>query len=217
MLAPRSEPRVSHARSGVRAWWQIYLDLLIYGTTPLIAKNLRQEQLCGVVGVDVDVLRGQVGSPEDATARALVKVDGDGELDLGNIGVSCDFIELGGAATVAADGQFTEPYIDAVGVDLRAGVADGCRQTAPVGIATGPGGFDQGRMRDGFGNAKCIGIAGGTLDVELDDMGDTVAVGDDLTRERGANLGERGGKGRVAGADGSSAGSRGEQEHGVVG
>src|ERR1035437_812220 len=177
----------------------------------------RQEQLCGVVGVDVDVLRGQVGGPEDATARALVKVDGDGELGLGNIGVSCDFIEFSGAATFAADGQFTKPYIDAVGVDLRAGVADGCSQTAPVGIATGPGGFDQGRMRDGLGNAKCIGVAGGAFDMEFDDVGDTLAVGDDLPRKRGADLGKCGGKGRVGGADGSSAGSGGEQEHGVVG
>src|ERR1035438_5433640 len=176
-----------------------------------------QEFLCRVVGVDVDVLRGQVGGPEDATARALVKVDGDGELGLGNIGVSCDFIEFSGAATVATDGQFTEPYVDAVGVDLRAGVADGCGQTAPVGIATGPGGFDQGRMRNGLGNAKCIGVAGGAFDMEFDDVGDTFAVGNDLARKRGTDLGESGGKGRVAWADGGSAGTGGEQEHGVVG
>ena len=72
-------------------------------------------------------------------------------------------------------------------------------------------------MGNGFGDAEGIGIGGGTIDAEFDDVGDAFAVGHDLAREGGADLGERRGKGRIARADGGAAGTGGEQEHGVVG
>ena len=103
---------------------------------------------------------GQVGGPEDAGARALVELDGDGELGLADVGVGRGLVELRGAAAVAADGQVAEGDVDAVGIDLRAGVADGGGEAAPVGIAAGPGGFDQRRVGNGFGDAERIGVAG---------------------------------------------------------
>ena len=61
---------------------------------------------------------GQVGGPEDATARALVQLDGDGKLGLPDIGVRRGFVELGRAATVAADLQLAELDVDAQGIYL---------------------------------------------------------------------------------------------------
>ena len=49
---------------------------------------LSQTYMLGsVVGVDADVLVSQIGCPEFAGAMALMKVDGDGELGLLNVGV----------------------------------------------------------------------------------------------------------------------------------
>ena len=127
------------------------------------------------------------------------------------------FIVTGGAAAIAADGQIAEGDVDAVGIDLRAGVADGGDEASPVRIAAGPRGFYQRGMGDGFGDAQGVGIAGGAVDAQFDNMGDTFAVGDDLPRERSADLGERGGEVRIAGADGGAAGAGSEQQHGVVG
>ncbi len=136
---------------------------------------------------------------------------------MGDVGVGGGLVEAGGAAAVTADGQAAEPDVDAVGVDLGAGVTDGGDETAPVGIGAGPGGFDERRMGDGFGDAKSIGIRCRSFDVQFDDVSDAFAVGDDLSGERGADLGEGGGELGVIGADGCAAGSGGEQQDGVVG
>src|SRR5579864_7058137 len=96
----------------------------------------QHSRLCGVVGVDVDVLGGQVCRPEDAGSGALVEMDGNGEFFLAQVGVGGRFVELGGAASVTADAQFAEPDVDARGVDLGAGVADGGHQASPVGVAS---------------------------------------------------------------------------------
>ena len=74
--------------------------------------------LSRVVGVDVDVLVGQVGGPENAGAVALVEIDGDGELRLLNVGVCGVLVELRGSAAVAADGKLAEGDVDAFGIDL---------------------------------------------------------------------------------------------------
>ena len=62
---------------------------------------------------------------------------------LRDVGVGSGFVEFRGAAAVAADGQFPKTDVEAVGIDLGAGVADGCGQASPVGIAASPGGLDQ--------------------------------------------------------------------------
>src|SRR5579863_1793293 len=77
-------------------------------------------RLRGVVGVDVDVVGGEVGGPEDARAGALMELDGDAELGLLKIGVGGGFVELCRATAVAADGQSAEVDVDPVGIDFRA-------------------------------------------------------------------------------------------------
>src|SRR5580698_3200184 len=100
----------------------------------------------------MDVFVGQVRGPEDALALALIEFDANGELVLLYVGVRGVFVELGGSAAVAADAQIAEPDVDALGIDLGAGVADGGDQTAPIGIRACPGRFYQWRVRDGFGD-----------------------------------------------------------------
>ena len=94
----------------------------------------------------MDVLDGEVGGPEDATALALMELDVDDELGLGDVGMGADLIEFRGASAVEADGDVAEPDVDAVGVDGRAGVADGGDEASPVGIGAGPRGLDQRAM-----------------------------------------------------------------------
>ena len=54
-----------------------------------------------------------------------------------------------------------------------------------------------GRMGDGFGDTKGIGVGGCTVDAKFDDVRNAFAVGDDLTREGGADLRECGREFRV--------------------
>ena len=108
---------------------------------------------------------------------------------------------------MAADGQDAEVDIDAIGIDLSAGVADGGDEASPVGIGAGPGGFDQRRVGDGLGDAERVGVGCRAFDVQFDNMGDALAVGDDLAREGGADLGEGVGKSGVAGPEDGGAGA----------
>ncbi len=111
-----------------------------------------------VVGVDVDILDRQVGGPEEARACALMKLDRNGELALLHVSVRTGLVKLGGAPTVATDGQIAKRDVEAVRGDLRAGVADGGGQAAPVGIATGPGRFHQRRVGDRFCDAERVRV-----------------------------------------------------------
>src|SRR5258707_15554891 len=103
-----------------------------------------------VVGVDADVLVGEIGGQKLTGTFALVKVDGDGKLGLLDVTVRGVFVVFRSATAVAADRQLAEGDVDGFRVDVRARVADGGNETSPVGIATGPGGFDQWRMGDRF-------------------------------------------------------------------
>src|ERR1035438_2938158 len=116
-----------------------------------------------VVRVDVDVLDGQVGGPEGTRARPLVKLDADGKFRLRDICVGRGLVENRGPAAIHTNSQVAELDVNAIGVDLGARVADGCNQSAPVGIRARPGGLDERRMRDCFGHAQRFGIAGSAL------------------------------------------------------
>src|SRR5882757_4371259 len=131
----------------------------------------------GVVGVDGDVLAGEIAGPEAAGAAAEPEVDVDGELGLAKVAVCCGFIEGGSAATAFADQEIAETNGDARWVDLGTGVAGSGDQAAPVGVVAGPGGLDQGRVSDGPGDAERVGIGCGATDVELNQMGCAFAVG----------------------------------------
>src|SRR5580693_7795555 len=102
--------------------------------------------LSSVVGVDADVLVGQVGGPELAIAFALVEFDGDRKLGLLEIGVCGGFIEFCGAPTIAADRKLAERNVDGLRIDLRSRVADSGHEPSPIGIAAGPCGLDERRV-----------------------------------------------------------------------
>src|SRR6185503_2375803 len=121
--------------------------------------------LRGVVGVDTDIFVRQISGPELAGAGSLMKVDIDGELGLLDVGVSCGLVELVGTSAVAADWKFAECDVDALRVNLRAGVSDGGHQAAPVGIATGPCSFDKRRMSNRLGHTDRIGVGDSAVDV----------------------------------------------------
>ncbi len=131
--------------------------------------------------------------------------------------MGCGFIEFGCPAAVAADRKIAETDVDAVGIDLGTGVADGGNKTAPVGIGAGPRGLDQRRMRDGFGDPEGIGIGLRAINLQLDNVGDAFAVGNDLPGERGANIIQRSGKSGVVGGEGDAARAGSHEQHSVVG
>src|SRR5690349_16959598 len=97
----------------------------------------------GVVGIDTDVLVGQIGGPEFTRTRSLMKIDANGELRLLDIGVCGGLVEIGSATAIPTDWQIAEGDVDALWVNLSAGVSDSSDEATPVGIAAGPGGFDQ--------------------------------------------------------------------------
>ena len=162
--------------------------------------------LGGVVGVDTDVFVGQIRGPELAGAGSLVKIDADGELGLLDVGVGRGFVEVDCATAIAADREVAEGDVDALGVDLRAGVADGCHQASPVRIATGPRRFDEWRVRDRFGYAHGLGVGCCAMNVKFDYVGHAFAIGDYLSSERRADLAESGGELATACTDTRAAG-----------
>src|ERR1700761_4998828 len=114
----------------------------------------------GVVGVDGDVIAGEVAGPETAGAAAEAEIDVDGELGLVKVAVCGPFVEVRGASTVFADEEIAETNGDACGIDFGAGVADGSDQPAPIGVAASPGSLNQGRLRDGCGDEQGVGVRG---------------------------------------------------------
>ena len=86
-----------------------------------------------------------------------------------------------------------------------------------LGSLPGPGGLDQGRMGDGLGYSECVRVGGRSLDAQFDNMGDALSVGHDLPGQRRADLRQCAGELGISWAGDGAAGSRGQQEHGVVG
>ncbi len=60
-------------------------------------------------------------------------------------------------------------------------------------------------MGDGLGYLEGVGVCRGSFDVQFNNMGDALAVGDDLTGERGADLRECRGEFNVIWADDGAA------------
>src|SRR6185437_13951352 len=172
----------------------------------------------GVVGIDGDVLVGKVAGPETVGAAAKSKIDVDGELGLAEVAVRGGFVEGSGTSAALADEEFAETDGDARWIDLGARVASGGDQPAPVGVVAGPGGLDQGRVRDSPCDAEGVGIGGGATDVELDQMGCAFCIGDDLLCQGGADVPKRGGeRSGIALAESRAGCAAGEQQDGVVG
>src|SRR6185437_8923312 len=101
-----------------------------------------------------------------------------------------------GAETVLEDRLAADPDTGFFGREIGAGVTCGGDEASPVGIAGGPGGLAEWAMCDGAGNESGILRGGCAADIEGNEVGDAFAVGDDLTGERVADLGERGIEGR---------------------
>ena len=175
-------------------------------------------RLGGVVGVDADVLGGEVAGEEAGGGFAGAEVEGDGVFGGGHGGVGGVLVEAGGAATVLKDGVIADPDAGAVGIELGAGVAGGGDEASPVGVGGGPGGFAEWALGDGAGCEAGVGFGGCAADVEGDEVGDAFAVGDDLAGEREADVGEGGIEGgRELAGERDAGGSAGEQQDGVVG
>jgi len=68
-----------------------------------------------------------------------------------------------------------------------------------------------------LGDPQGVCIAGRAFNAQFDNMGYPFAVGHHLTGQRGADLGEHGGKLGAIRTDGDAAGAGGEQQDGVVG
>src|SRR5579863_3719841 len=72
-----------------------------------------------VVGVDVDILCGEIGRPEHAGSGSLVEFDGDRKLPLTDVFVRGGFVKLRRSPPIAANLQISEANIDTLRIDLR--------------------------------------------------------------------------------------------------
>ena len=72
-----------------------------------------------------------------------------------------------------------------------AAVACGGDQPAPVGVCARPGALVERAVRDGAGDLPGVVFGLGASDFECDDVGDSLAVVDDLVREAGGDQLER--------------------------
>ncbi len=118
--------------------------------------------------------------------------------------------------------MWADPDLDGLGVEGDAGVSGGDEQASPVRVAAGPGGLAEGRVGDGFGDLFGVGGGCGAGDVEVDEVGDALAVVDDLVGEgvayEGQGVGEGGvNSGGVFAAEADAAGPAGDEQDGVVG
>src|SRR5256885_3932928 len=83
--------------------------------------------------------------------------------------------------------------LDEGGIEFYAGTTCGGEDATPIGVTASESGFDQRRGGDGFGDFLCGGFGFGTADFDFDDALGAFAVGDNLLRERAADLFENGG------------------------
>ena len=90
-----------------------------------------------------------------------------------------------------------------------------------MGSAAGPGGFAQGRIRDGPGDLSGVGVRPSAGKVKRNDVGDAFAVVNDAIGEVVADVGERGAEAglfaRRSVFPACAGCAAAEQEHGVVG
>src|SRR5256885_295655 len=79
-------------------------------------------------------------------------------------------------------------------IEFYAGTTCGGEDAAPVGIAAGESGFDEGRSGDGFGDFLRGGFGFCATNFDFDDALRAFAVGDDLLGEGAADFFEGGGE-----------------------
>src|SRR5580693_4632657 len=80
----------------------------------------------------------------------------------------------------AQNGDAGHMDIDARGIEGHSGAAGGGENAAPVRIASGEGGLDEGRGGDGFGDALGGSFSFGAANFDFDDALGAFAVGYDL-------------------------------------
>src|SRR2546426_8187340 len=116
-----------------------------------------------VAGVDVDVLCREIARPEHGTAGARAKIDADGDARGGE--QEAEVMAVLDAVATADDGDVTDRHRHAAGREGDAGGAGGGEDAAPVRVAAGEGGLDQGGVGDRAGDAVGGGAARGASDL----------------------------------------------------
>src|SRR5579862_7197986 len=115
-------------------------------------ENSRTPKLSPVIRIDMDVILGEITSPE---GRRPLPFTGDAEDDRDIRIVEPDlhigFVERSGEA-VAADLYILQRDVDLARVEIDAGITRRRENAAPVGIRTGDGRLDQRGVRDGSGD-----------------------------------------------------------------
>src|SRR5882672_1094319 len=147
-------------------------------------------------------------------------MDDDGDVVGEKFVAGGTFVEVEGLATFenfdTGHGDFDEGWIE---FDAR--TTCGGEDAAPIGVAAGESGFDEGRSGDGFGYFLCAGFGFGATDFDFDDALSAFAVGDDLLCEGAADTFESCGElavGFGAVCDGRrTGGAVGEDEERVIG
>ena len=152
--------------------------------------------LSAIGSVDAHIFRGEITGPEARGLMSCVEIDDHLNLFFQQAVAGGAFVK-GKRLTVAQHWYSRQVDVHAMGIEPDAGAPRRSEDAAPVRIATGKGGLDQRRGRDGLGDAARVSFRLGVTHFDLDDALRSFAVGDDLQSQRVANLFESFGKGSM--------------------
>src|SRR5690606_3544239 len=108
-----------------------------------------------VVGIDRDIVVGEVAGPDGGAGIAAPERDPDGDLGLLHDPLAVGLAVVGMDAAGGRDMHFIEPDIDAIDVEiLDARIADRAQQASEVRVGGEECGLDQWRMGDRIGNRR---------------------------------------------------------------
>ena len=170
--------------------------------------------------VELDVIGTEISGVNGVICLTEVEIDGDLEAFFGDDFL--EFVEGSSAGHAILNGNRTViKNVDEFFPDLRAGVADGVHNPAPIGVSTEPRALCQCGICDGLGGSSGVIEGGGTIDLDFDKFCDAFAVFDNHPREIFSEMIEGALEGFSVGCavpNGLvSSGSVGEHDHRVVG
>src|SRR5207245_9257610 len=99
------------------------------------------------------------------------------------------FVEAG-VEPVAAEEEMVDEDVRPRGIKLRARIAGGAHDAAPVGVAAGDGRLDERRVRNRARDAFGVARVSGPRDFDGDELARPFAVPGDHLRKRLAEFGE---------------------------
>src|SRR5205085_1359798 len=136
-----------------------------------------------VAAVDVDVAMRQVAGPNRRPARANAELDRDADLATRHMVADRAFAITRHRAALGGDLDAADRDRQSVALGLLPGLADRHDDAAPIGVARGDRGLDQGRVADRQPDPPRRAVIFGAADLDCDEFFGALAVAGELLRE----------------------------------